>query len=142
MGEAHLKAIGEPTIGISLQIPLAKDGTTLVLQSLIARDCEPQHLNALLDKIQKAGSRQQAKSELPNLKIQLANSVSQLEAGVTQLNNIDEMHRNEQAGRRGELRLNPKQQQDRNNVQTNQKRLQDQIALLEKTIKEAEELIG
>lgn len=134
-----------PALGISVQFPLDDKGKMLVFQTHLDREETTDHdLNTTLDKLVKAGNRQQAMMDLPVLEQKLIIHSGALENMTKSLDRIDEQHKAdyERGNRRGEFKRSTTQENDRTNVLTSIDRGKQDIAGLQRQIAECKTLIA
>jgi len=103
MTEDELKA---PSIGISLQVALHGQ-RQLVLQSFIDRDCEPQVLDTLLDKLRDASERQFAWGQVEDIRLKIKQEYINAQNHQVQIEKADAAIKAEWSDgkRKGDVRL-------------------------------------
>jgi hypothetical protein len=100
-----------PSIGISYQIQ-TRQSRQLVLQSFVERDCKPEELNALLDKMRNAGERQMAWEKIDDLTLQLKQEYISAEQQQVRIETDAARIKQDWNGRRrGDVQLTPSEKQ-------------------------------
>jgi DNA repair exonuclease SbcCD ATPase subunit len=88
----HPKKDTAPALGFSFSVDLT-NGKTVVVQTHLPNDCPPEALDAMLDKMAKAGSRQKAREELKALKAQLKQHHKSLRHQKEDADRLDRDHK-------------------------------------------------
>ena len=130
-----------PTIGISYNIELPGK-KVLVLQSLVERDGA--NLDAVLDKIRKAGDRQFSFGLLDDLQRQLEQEKKIAIDHVNRIAQVEENHNNRwlASGRKGEMRLSDNEAKERLQAHNQVEESKRRIAQVEGWIKEHRQKAG
>ena len=139
-----------PAIGISYQFQ-ADDFRQMVLQAHVRADCAAGELDRLIDKVARACERQRAKAHLPTAK----NLLAEKRAGLKQETEICFGARTERdehitrwlgswqaSGRRGEFKMQPKQQQEKNQLDQAVGKSEQNIVVLQKEIRDLERRVA
>jgi hypothetical protein len=132
-----------PSIGISYTVELPGK-KALVMQSFVGRDDPPKLLNDVLDKIRVASERQFAFGAIQQLKLQLEQEQKIASDHAARLAQVDENIKREwtNGGRRGEIKLSQKQQQDQQQAYAHAEECKKRIDKVRKDIAEYEAMIG
>ena len=139
-----------PAIGVSYSFQ-ADDFRNMVLQAHIPASCNPDELNGLIDKIARACERQRAKSHLPTARNILAEKLAGLKAEQETLLSVsaerdaslrrwNESHTT--TGRRGEFKLLPQQQQQKNAMDQAVGKAEQNVRVLDKEIRDLERRVA
>ena len=117
-----------PSIGISYQIQ-TRPTRTLVLQAFVERDCAPETLNGVLDKLRDAAERQQAYEYIDDINKELKAAHVRAAKQAIMIEKIDDMIKREWDGsnRRGEVRLTELQKQKQREAYENAENIRLQI---------------
>lgn len=133
----------EPSIGISYtaELPGKK---ALVMQSFVSRDCDVKDLNGILDKLRISSERQFAFGAVQQLKLQLEQEEKIASDHVMRMAQVDENVKQEwsRGGRKGEIRLSQKQDQEQRQAYANAEESKKRIARVKSEIAEFEAKIG
>lgn len=132
-----------PTIGISVSRELPGK-QNLVLQSLIDRDCPSDKLDAILDKMRIASDRQFAFGAIVQLKLQLEQEEKMAADHAMRMAQVDENMKAKwnASGRKGDLRLTDKEQQDQRQAYAHAEESKKRIAKVKAEIAEFQAKIG
>jgi hypothetical protein len=98
-----------PSIGISYQIQ-TRQSRQLVLQSFVERDCKPEELDALLDKMRAAGDRQISWEKIDDLQLALKQEYINAQNQQVRIDTEDAAVKRDWKNRRGEVVLTDHQQ--------------------------------
>jgi hypothetical protein len=133
---AEVEVEKTPSIGISFNVPFVNQ-RTLVLQSFIDRECSADDLNKLLDKLRGAADRQNAIVQLELTQKALENAEKEAERHAWRMARVEENIQREwnNGGRKGDLRLSPKEKEDQRIAIANAEQIKSDI---ERIHKEAE----
>lgn len=125
-----------PALGISISVNLSQHHA-ITLQSHVANDEDP---TWLVDKMTRQADRLIARYRIRDLKKNIEMNRNQVKNLVTDLARIDAIHKTQfdQSGRRGEYKLNSKQEAERNNALVTREKFEKLIADLEKELAEVE----
>lgn len=132
-----------PTIGISVSRELPGK-QNLVLQSLVNRDCEQKDLDAVLDKLRIASDRQFAFGAVVQLKLQLEQEEKMASDHAMRMAQADEnmKARWNSTGRKGDLKLSQKEEQDQRQAYAHAEESKKRIAKVKSEIAEFQAKIG
>ena len=132
-----------PSIGISYTVELPGK-KALVMQSFVGRDADPKELNATLDKIRVAADRQFAFGAIQQLKLQLEQEQKMASDHAARMAQVDENIRRDwgSRGRKGEINLSPKQQQEQAQAYAHAEECKKRIDKVRRDIAEYEAMIG
>ena len=130
-----------PSIGISYTVELPGK-KALVMQSFVGRDCDPKELNATLDKIRIASDRQFAFGAIQQLKMQLEQENKIAADHAARMAQVDENVKREWGGKRGDVVLSKRQQDEQAQAYAHAEEAKKRIAKVKKDIAEYEAMIG
>lgn len=97
-----------PALGFSLQIDLGA-GRVATMQTFLPNSCDITELNAMLDKMTRAGDRQRAHYKIEELKLQLQRENDFINQAKDDLARIDGEHDKTQAQRHADMQMFQKQ---------------------------------
>ena len=132
-----------PSIGISYTIELPGK-KALVMQSFVGRDEPPAAINGVLDKIRVAADRQFAFGAIQQLKLALEQEQKLASDHASRMAQVDDNIRRDwdSGGRKGEIRLSQKQQQEQQAAYAHAEECKKRIDKVRKDIAEYEAMIG
>jgi hypothetical protein len=132
-----------PSIGISLQVPLA-NARQMVLQSFVERECQLPVLNALLDKLRLAADRQNAIAQREQAEKMLQEQEKQARDHMMRMAqaeaNAERLWTN--GGRKGEMRLSAKEEEEKRKAYQNAQILKDNMERIKADIRRFDQIIG
>lgn len=129
--EAQITPAPEPVIGISVNIHLDKgQQRTLVMQTHVPQTVSKKYINDIVDVCFAVGDRQVDAYRLVELQNELAINEKTVSFAKEDLVRLDGRREAEwtKRGRHGDLKLNEKEQANRDNATVSIKRYEDEIA--------------
>lgn len=128
-----------PSIGVSFNFKI-DDRREIVAQTHIDRDASAEQVDGILDKVRTALERQKTISDLADFHTKLEYDELKLKQLKEDFVRIDQRHRSdwENSSRRGDFKLGPKEQGERNNALSTIDRYEQEIALDKKNIEKCE----
>ncbi len=132
-----------PTIGISYQAELPGK-KQLVLQSFVARDADVKDVNTVLDKIREAADRQFAFGMIDVLKRELETQEKIANDHAARIEQVDAnvKRRWETTGRKGDIRLSEKEQNEQRQAYAVAEECKRRIAKVKEELAECQSKIG
>ena len=117
-------------IGISVNAQISKD-KQIALQTAIERDCKPEELDAILDKLVKSLERKTVQYDIEALEADIADHEKHLRQMLEDIERVDEKQKEAYAShpRRGEYKPSAKEIADKANIEISKKRFVDEIAV-------------